>query len=530
MLKLNEWNKKEMQQIVTTSQMRFIDHTTINGNVDIGYKLMKEASEGLAGEIIKSFKGDVRKKVAILCGKGNNGGDGFLAAAILKRNGYNADCFLVHKEEDLEGEALRAYHEYTSDGNVINIKSIEDINSLKKYNLIVDALLGTGLKGAPYGIIADIIKKVNSLDMKVVSADTPSGLNCDTGEVYSPCIRAYKTVTMGFCKIGFFYYPAKDFLGEIVVKNLSYPNGIVRENYLISLIGRDDVSKVIPKRIPNGSKYDHGVTGIIAGSPGMTGAPSLAMNSALRSGCGMVLGIVPQKIIDIISVKVTEPVLKSVPGNKDGCFTVEDYEEILKNIEKTSSLLIGPGLSLSEDTQLLIRKLVKYMEMPIVLDADGLNAFKGHKDLLKNHRSKLIITPHRAEFQRLFGELPEEPEKLIKQCREISNEYDCILVLKGKPTIVIDKLNGFIIDSGDDSLAKAGTGDVLSGIICSFIAQGATLLNSVLAGVYIHGIAGRIAAKKYSNYSVLATDVINSIGLAIKEIVNKNGVLNGTGD
>lgn len=509
-----------MQQIVTSSQMRRIDKITIDENIVVGYNLMREASEGLAGEVIKSIKGDVRKKIAVLCGKGNNGGDGFLAAAILNRNGFKAECFFAYNEDDLQDEALLAYKEYIKDGVLYQIESVDDIKCLDKYSIIVDALLGTGIKGSPRGLIADIINEVNLLNLKVISVDTPSGINCDTGEVYEPFINAEKTVTMGFPKVGFYYYPARNFVGELAIIPLSYPKNISNRNTLASLIEKDDVKIIIPNRIPDGSKYDHGVVGVISGSEGMTGAPTLAMNSALRTGCGMVFGIVPNSIIDVMSVKVTEPVLKAVKGSEAGSFGLEDYDEIMDKIEKVNSLLIGPGISLNKNTQLLVRKLISNINKPTVLDADGLNAFKGCEELLKGRKSKLIITPHKAEFQRLFGELPKEPEMLIKKCCDISNEYDIILVLKGKPTIIADKQNSFIVDSGDDSLAKAGTGDVLAGMICSFIAQGSEPLNSALAGVFIHGLAGKIAAKEYSNYSVLATDVIDSIGLAIKEIIN----------
>lgn len=509
-----------MQQIVTTPEMISVDEATINGNIDVGYQLMKEAAEGLAGEIIKSLKGDIRKKIAIICGKGNNGGDGFLSGAILLANGYLADCFLISKENDLRNEALLAFNEFKNVGTVHFISKEEDLNILSEYYLIVDSLLGTGSKGAPRGFISDIIRKINTFNKKVIAVDTPSGLNSDTGEVYDPCIVAEKTVTLGFFKVGQFYYPAKNYTGKVKVVNLSYPLDIINRScskrYLISL---DDIKLGMPKRISDGSKYDHGVVGVVAGSKGMTGAPVLAMKSAMRAGCGMVHGFIPEHIFDIISIKVTEPVLHSIINSEDGSLSLSGYDDIIKNLKKVNSLLIGPGLSLNKETLELIRKLLSCVEMPIVLDADGLNAFKGCVELLLKRDAKLIITPHKDEFERLFGILPKKPEKIIDLCCSLANKYNMVIILKGKPTIISDGEKSFIVDKGDNSLATAGTGDVLSGIIASLIAQGASIIDSAVVGAYIHGLAGRIASKKYSIYSVIASDVCESIGKAYKEIL-----------
>lgn len=501
--------------------MRSVDDNTILGDTKIGFELMKKAATGLADEVIKSFKGDIRKRAIVFCGKGNNGGDGFLAAAILINNGFLADCFSLSEEKNLKGEAHIAFKEYCKVGSVNFINTIKDIPKIDDYNVIVDALLGTGVKGAPRGIYSEVIDTINQSVVETISVDTPSGLNSDSGELYTPCIKANKTVNMGFTKVGQLFFPGRVNVGKRVVVDLGYSSQTVEEcNENIYLLDKSDIKQFIPKRKFNGSKYDHGLLAVIAGSRGMTGAAALCMNSALRSGCGMVYGFVSEIILDIMSYKVTEPVLKSVAGNKKGAVSLEAFDEISKNLNKMKTLLIGPGISTEKSTQELVYKIIEEVNIPIILDADGLNAFKGKADLLGKRSGDLVITPHEGEFKRLFGNIPDDPIEKIAKCKKVSKEYSCVVVLKGSPTLIAYEDKCYISTVGNDSLATAGTGDVLSGIISSFVAQGANIINASLAGVYIHGAAGRIASEEITSYGVIASDVCESIGKAIRKIID----------
>ena len=507
-----------MKPIVTAIEMREIDAVAISGNIDVGYGYMKLASDAVSNEAIKMVHGDIRRKIAILCGKGNNGGDGYLTGAILTKNGFNATCFAFSSKSDLKDEALRAYCEFENVGEIIEIIDGFDYSVLRNYEVIVDALLGTGAKRELGGEYQKCVDSLNELDVNILAVDTPTGTKLDVAEVNDCSIKATATVTMGFEKLGHTYYPLADFVGELVIADLGYSKSIISKIVPSRYVPEDsDYKKMLPNRKSNGSKKEHGLAGVVAGSVGMCGAPTLAMNAALKTGCGMVIGFIPKSIMDIMSVKVTEPVLISCGSKNQESHCNSSLDLIIDRCEKISALLIGPGLLVDSDTQKLVRGLYRDIKLPVVLDADGINAFRDRSDEFLERENLAILTPHAGEYRRVFGEPPLKPEDLVAHISNSAVEHNIIIVYKGKPTIICDNVgNSYVLNVGDSSLATAGTGDILSGIILSLIAQGASLVDAAILGVKIHGDAGKIAGEELTQYSTVASDIVDRIGTAIK--------------
>ncbi|MDR0306723.1 MAG: NAD(P)H-hydrate dehydratase [Chitinispirillales bacterium] len=515
-----------MIPILTIEQMRRIDQLSIAGNINTGFSYMAAAGRRVfeaALEMLRANGG--AKNVAVICGGGNNGGDGYIAARMLHEAGFSVDCFSLCESKDLSGEALLAFKDYRSyGGSTSTLSSIKDLPDLNRYNLIIDAMLGTGTKGAPRGLYADVIDAVNLSKAACLAVDTPSGLDSDNAVPSSPCIKADRTVAAGFPKLGQFFYPGRAFIGRLEIADLGYPQNIVKEQSGgVFLPDNKFLADNLPVRKEYGSKMDHGLALLVCGSRGMSGAAALASMAALRCGCGMVHLAVPESIADSLSVKITEPVMHPLTETVSGTSSVAALHDVLSLSERMDSLCIGCGLSRDPQTALLARELVCKTEKPAVLDADGLNAFEGHLPELERHAGELVLTPHMGEWKRLFGQLDENPLARIEALRERAARFNVNILLKGNPSIAVNpKGKAVILPFGDSSLAKAGTGDVLSGIIASLIAQGCPCFEAAISGAYLHGEAGRLAGIELTRYCVLAGDLMGYIPKAIRGITRKS--------
>jgi len=518
-----------MNLICTTEQIRAIDTGTVDGDCEKGYMLMKAAAQGIAAAVLNVVDKNENTKIAVFCGKGNNGGDGFAAALLLHGSGYDITCYSLCKCEDLRNEAKRAYDDYVAAGyTVIEIADKEALPDCSKYSISVDALLGNGMKGNPEGLYADTINCINQAHIKVVAVDTPSGLDNNTGIPLSPCINAQITVTMGYSKVGSYFYPGRSHVGQLNIQPLDYDKAIV-EKEKISILTPDvqDLYRMLPPRHAAGTKHDHGLTLLLCGSRGMSGSAALASMAALRVGCGMTHCAVPASIADILSVKLTETVIHPVWENESGAVSINAIEQIHILADGKQAMCIGPGLGHDTGTSKLVRELVRSVSLPLILDADGLNAFKGYADELEDHIGEVIITPHRGEWGRLFGPLEQEPLKIINQVKTISQKFGITILLKGNPSIcALPDGTSYILPFGNSALAKAGSGDVLSGCIVSLLAQGAVVRDAAVLGAYLLGQAGVIASECMSEYSVMASDVIETIPMVIKQLIVKGQKMN----
>jgi NAD(P)H-hydrate epimerase len=437
-------------------------------------------------------------------------------------------CYSLYDTDELRAEAKVAFNEYISrKGNLLILNDIADLGALNGCSLIIDAMLGTGLRGDPRGICAQTIETVNNSGVPVLSVDTPSGLNNDTGVPGDPCVRANVTITMGFPKVGLYFYPGKLYTGKLIVHDLGYPDEIVEQKKgAIYLPSKDFICKNFPSRHPDGSKFEHGLALLICGARGYTGAPTLVAEAALKVGCGMTHLAAPFSCIPTLAIKNTETVLHALDETENGTVAYSSIDRIRELVRGKNALCIGPGLSHDPQVCQLVRELIPSLNIPCVLDADGLNAYKGVSEELKKHSGELIITPHQGEWQRLFGKLPSEPLEIISQVKTIASLYRLTVLLKVSTNIVATpRGDAFILPFGNSALAKAGTGDVLSGIIVSLIAMGVPTSLAAVLGCYIQQNAAVLASQNLSEYSVTATDVIANIHkviLSITEADRKN--------
>ena len=507
-----------MVPVVTVAAMRSIDAAAIGGDEAMGYAYMLRAGAGIFSAV-KSFLPHVKGgEIAVFCGRGNNGGDGYVAARLLLDAGYRVRCFSIGTTEGLAGEAGRAFNDYTGHNGTVQVfNDAAGCGSLPQCRLIIDAMLGTGARGNPRGIYASAIAAVNKSGVSVIAADTPSGLDSDTGLPGSPCIKAALTVALGFPKLGQLFYPGREMAGKLVIQDLGYPEGLSAANNMF-YPERPDLRELLPRRKPAGSKFDHGLALLVCGSRGMTGSAVLAAMASMRTGCGMTHLAAPESVVPALSRRLVETVIHPIPETSAGTPSSVALDNLLRIVGPMQAMCIGPGISHESDTSILVRGLVSQCRVPLVLDADGINAYKGRADELKAHRGKLVMTPHRGEWERLFGKLPVGPAAVIDRLKERAAGLGVTVLLKGNPTIVADKDGkAYILPFGNSALAKAGSGDVLSGIIVSLLAQGASPVHAAVLGAAIHGEAGTLAGRKLSEYSVIASDVVKAIPKIIKE-------------
>ncbi len=511
-----------MIPVVTTAEMRSIDEKAIQGDVATGFSYMQKAGMGLYDAVVQMGLECKTDEIAIVCGKGNNGGDGYVVGRLLLDKGYSVMCFGLCEGEALAGEARHAFDEYIiKEGNFFHIDDSADLEGFGRFSLIIDALLGTGVQGNPRGLYADVIKAINLSGKPVLAVDTPSGLNNDTGLPARPAVNASCTVTMGYPKIGQLFYPGRSLLGKLVIKDLGYPVELAeRNNSQLYLPEKDDFQKLIPPRKPAGSKFDHGLACLLCGSRGMIGSAALASAAALRTGCGMVHCAVPESVVPVMSTKVTEPVLHAITETLEGTPASAAADTISQLASSMQAACIGPGISHNQDTTVLVRKLIATITIPVVLDADGINAFKGCVDELRGHASDIILTPHRGEWERLFGPLPSEPVLLIDAIEQKAREFSLIVVFKGNPSIVVSPDGKkIVLPVGNSGMATAGCGDVLSGILVSLLAQGCTPFDAAILGTALHGYAGELASRELGEYSVIAGDLIHYIHTALNDVI-----------
>ncbi len=500
--------------VVTTSQMREVDTRSIQGNTEVGFMYMGLAAKGLLKATMEMVP-DSSSLVGIICGKGNNGGDGYLLGQMLLDHGYSVTCYALCHEDDLGGEARMAYDRYAGRGGEVRVVGGD---TFKKPDfggcaVLVDGILGTGLRGNPRGIAADAIRALNESGLPVIAVDTPSGVDNDTGALGEPAVKANRTVTMGFSKLGQYYYPGRGNIGLLTVADLEYPEEIVsRVDYVAERPDITDLSSMLPARIQNGSKFDHGLVLAVAGSRGMTGSISLAAMAALRSGCGMVHCAVPQSSVSVLATKLTEPVIHPIDETSDGTASEMAADGVIRMSGKMQAAFVGPGLSHLPETTAFVRRVVASASLPIVLDADGLNAYKGYTEDLKKHPGPLIITPHDGEWGRLFDPLPSDPVSALPRMQSIAEEFDLIIVRKGNPTVIIaPAAKPVVVPAGNSGMASAGTGDVLTGIIASFLGQGSGPRAAAVLGACVHGLCGETAARKMGEHAVIAHDLIDAL-------------------
>ncbi|MFQ5676396.1 MAG: NAD(P)H-hydrate dehydratase [bacterium] len=508
--------------VVTGKEMARIDRYTIE-NIGIpGIVLMENAGRAVAARI-KQMLGDLRsKKVVVVCGKGNNGGDGYVVARYLLESDATVDTYLVGKANDVKGDAATNLLILKNLGHKVHeVSRLEHISIDAGAHLVVDALLGTGVRGPLAGLLSDIVAKMGEVRAPILSVDIPTGVQSDTGLVDGACIKAQATVTMALPKRGLLFSPGREQCGDVAEVDIGIPKFAVKANDVKCFRLNDDgIRRVLPERATNAFKNRCGQVFLLAGSQGLTGAAVLSAEAVLRIGAGMALLGIPKSLNGILEEKLTEVMTVPLAETELGCLSLEAKGAVAEKLPWSDVLAVGPGLSTHADVATLLKWLVTGYDKPMVLDADAINCFSGEATLLEETKAALVLTPHPGELARLIGidvkTILAEP---IEVAREWAKRLNVVLVLKGAPTVV-GSADGsvFINSTGNAGMATAGMGDVLTGVIAGLIAQGMTPLDAALAGVYIHGFAGDIASSRMGERGLISRDVLESLPFALKNL------------
>jgi len=516
-----------MEPILSSGLMREVDRQTIQ---DIGIPslvLMENAGRGVAN-LIHSIHSDIKFPVATLfCGKGNNGGDGLVIARELVSKGWKVVVILLFPFDQLSIDARRQYDILTKlteldPDQELSITTLSDsskIWELAPSDVNIDSILGTGASGSELNpLIFSAVEWMNANPSPTYSVDLPTGLNPDNGKISNTCVKAELTFALGAFKQGYFVNDGPVYTGDVKLIEIGLPARLLNQTK-VSLNTKPDVTSFFPSRLKTMHKYDAGHVVIFGGSPGMHGAPVLTAKAGYASGCGMVTVVTARNSYPLVAAQLTDALVFPAEWSR----SILDSAPISERMEKADCLVVGPGLGRSEEAMQFVRELVLEAELPVVLDADGLFAFSGFDDLFKKVKAPLILTPHLGEFCRLTGLSVEAVmENPIDVVRDFAARIEQVVILKGPHTLIASPGGLVIVNpTGNTGLATAGTGDVLSGIIASMIAQGSFLEDAAADGVFLHGLAADLAVKETTEYGLTASKLIEFIPAAIMDLMNE---------
>ncbi len=522
-----------MQLLTTAEQMQQFDRLAIGKYSIPGIVLMENAGRAFV-DFLEQHAGRLSgKHVVVFCGKGNNGGDGFVIARHLSNRGASVIVVLLGRRRDVKGDAkvnltallkmIASHHAGIALHEVGSVKMLEKMTASLPHSpaIVVDAIFGTGFSGSVRSPYKEAIEWINSRHSFVAAVDIPSGVNASTGVVENVAVRANLTVTMGLAKIGHYVGEGKDHSGIVEVADISIPRFLfaVRKNPTYR-IHAEDVRNVLPQRPHTAHKYSVGKVLVIAGSRNLTGAPFMTAVSAMKAGAGAVVLAVPKCIHAALIKKVTEVMITPLEETEEGTISPSALEQIEERVLWADVVALGPGLSQNLATRKLVHALVERIHKPLILDADGLGMMMYNISLLKQRRFETIITPHVGEL-RLLTRLDREviERERVDVARTQAKKLNSVLVLKGSPTVTgTPEGLAYMNSTGNPGMATAGSGDVLTGVISSFLAQGMMPEEAAWAGVFVHGLAGDIAAKKFGQRSLMALDIMDAVPAALQMI------------
>lgn len=470
--------------------------------------------ESAAAACVRALEEKHPRRAVILCGRGNNGGDGLAIARQLCSAGVETIVILVNGD-NFSGDALINYNmlsnfRTTENGSTVGIYDFEAENTdlyISSADAVIDAIYGTGLHGEVTGNARRAIEAVNRYSRFTLSVDIPSGINADTGEICGVCVRADVTVTFAAYKKGLLLYPGAGYTGKIIIDRIFIPENIIRGNNTGNIFAVKPENLRIPERAANSHKGDYGKILIAGGSRGMSGAPVMAAQAALMSGGGLITAAVPAEINPVMENKLTE--VMSIPlQDFRGEMTSAAAAQILE--KDSDALLFGVGAGRGEDIVYILEKLIQNYDKTLVIDADGLFALSKNPEMLHRKKCEIIITPHEGEFARLTGKAVPEMKR-IDMARGFAEKYGITVVLKGSRTITANADSVYINMSGNAGMASGGSGDVLAGMITAFAARGLPPCEAAVLAVGLHGIAGDIDMETGDIESVTAGGIIRNI-------------------
>ena len=516
-----------MQRVLTAAQMQQCDVQAMRSFRISGHQLMEAAGKGIAEVLRRDFIPLAGKNILVACGKGNNGGDGFVIARHCAGMGASVIVVLAEPPSKRSPEAFANYQilvrlqKDRSNGVRTIPFSRAAMKTIGRPDVIIDALLGTGFSGTLRKPYLSIIEWMNGLGAPIVSVDVPSGMNGTSG-VAGAHVRAKRTLTRGALKTGLLMNEGMEDAGTLEIVDIGLPRSLIeRKDIQTFRVSAESVAGLLPSRSVGANKYSVGKLFILAGSKRYTGAAALCAQSGLRSGTGAVLLAVPKSIQHILARKLTEPVLLPLEESEEGTVSPQALKEILTKIDWSDAAVIGPGLSQNAQTYEVVEAIIRRAAKPLVLDADALNALQSiGLSVLKKSQAKIVITPHTGEFSRLTKLSSKTiEENRIEAARAFASDYGVTVILKGSPTVTAHSDGRVVINaSGNPGMATVGSGDVLAGLLGGFIAQRMNCFDAAFCTAYLHGLAGDCAAEEFGQPSLLASDILGSIPQAFSRI------------
>jgi hydroxyethylthiazole kinase-like uncharacterized protein yjeF len=494
--------------------MRAIDRWAIEDRGVSGLDLMERAGAGVAREVERLAADGA---VTVVCGKGNNGGDGLVVARLLRVTGRPVTVVCVSDPQELRGDARSSLERLPGepplrlDGSPWAEGQASRADPLAAA-LIVDALLGTGFAGAPRGAVQEAIEQIERSDVPVISVDVPSGVDASTGVIAGAAVCALATVTFHAAKPGLWIRPGKARAGAVTITDIGIPRG-APTSASVGLIERSVLRRLV-RRQPDGTKFASGHVLVAGGSRGLSGAPALAARASMRAGAGYVTGCVPASLQPVLAGAGTPELMTRGLPEHDGALSEDAVAEVLQAGERGGALALGPGLGRSDGARAFALELAHRAPLPLVLDADGLNAHAGRLEELQARSAPTVLTPHAGELGRLLElDSAEIDRERLRRVREAAGRAAAVVVLKGDDSLIAHPDGRVAVSpGGSPALATAGTGDVLTGVIAALLASGLDAFTAAAAGVFLHAEAGRRAAARVgAQEGVIASDVIEAL-------------------
>lgn len=515
--------------VLSAAAMRDADAYAIESVGLPGFTLMESAGRAAVDSLVRRWSPIRGGRIVILCGRGNNGGDGLVMARNLVARGARVTVVTLAKAAEMSPDAahnMRILERLHAEDASLELAMMryddrEVLGSIPPADLYVDALVGTGMQHALAGPVRELVEWLNAQREPVVAVDIPTGLHADQGRALGTAVSARLTVTMGALKTGLLVNAGPKLAGEIEVAEIGIPRHALERcvNQPSCALQTTDaaVRSLLPRRSETAHKYSVGMTVAIAGSPGLTGAPVLASTAAARVGAGAVVCASHEAVQPVLASKLTEVMTLSLPGSAEDLDADAAFHALQGRLSQAASLLVGCGLGRGAGTAALVRRLVSDTDLPLVLDADGLNAFVDHTALFTQRTgSRLVLTPHEGEFRRLAGDI--DLSDRVEASRKWSAAWSAVLVLKGMPSLVATPAGRvYICGTGGPALATAGTGDVLAGMIAGLLAQGLSPEAAALCGVHIGGACGDAYSGRYAPRSMQASDLLLQLPGVLKE-------------
>jgi len=511
--------------VFTAEEMRRLDRRAIDELGMPGADLMENAGRGAAAEVkalCEEWRLPKNARVAVVCGKGGNGGDGFVVARWLKKWGARPDVLLAFPEAEIGGDAGEKLRELKRAG--LRPWLVEDeraaAEALARADLVVDALLGTGSRGAPEGRVARLIALINAGRCPVVALDVPSGVSADDGTAAEPAVAATLTLTFAGMKRGLVTGAGADLAGHVEVVPIGVHDDEALRGVTTFLLEDGDIAPHVPPRLRSAHKGRYGHLLIVAGSLGKTGAAALAATAALRSGAGLVTVATPASQQPVVAGLLMEAMTEVLPETPARTLAGKAREVVAELAAARDAVALGPGIGLDAETQAAARALVAELAKPMAVDADALTALAGHLDVLRGAPAPRCLTPHPGELGRMLGVAVTDVQRdRIGAARDFATRHHVHLVLKGAWSVIADPDGRvFLNPTGNPGMASGGTGDVLTGMLGAFLARGMAPGAALQCAVYLHGLAGDLAADRVGEESLLAGDLVASLPDAFKRL------------